>query len=136
MNIQKLIDAYEQRLDAYMKQLEESCSPKRGEKAKEIPVSPSYLEEVLIPTFKALAEMMPRGYSKPKVPDLKTYRPIKEYYRIKIGLKTVGGFLVPDGDSFDLYFVPLKSAQPIGEKVRIESIEQLKDLIIEWINKK
>ncbi|MFR9497344.1 MAG: hypothetical protein SNI91_02790 [Rikenellaceae bacterium] len=131
--IQELIDRYEQRLGAYIKQIEEHCSKRSNTPS---PVSPSYLKEVLIPVFEALKKAMPRGYGGVKIPNPATYYPIKEYYRIKVGLTTIGGFLVPDGNSFDLFFVPLKNANPIGERVRVESIEQLCDLIIGQFNKK
>lgn len=132
----ELIDRYEQRLDAYMKDIEAHCSSKRKKSVKHLPVSPSYLEEVLIPVFTALSEILPKGIGKLKVPDPKIYRPIKEYYRIKVGLKTVGGFLVPTGDGFSLYYAPLKSGLPIGEQVKIESVEQLKEMIVSSFQKK
>ncbi len=65
-----------------------------------------------------------------KIPNPQTYRPIKEYYRIKVGLQTVGGFSAPDGEDYSIYFTPLKNARPIGERVKVENVEQVSTLIL------
>lgn len=133
--IQVLINRYEHRLDAYIKEIEEYCSKRNKNQTDLPPVSPSYLDEVIMPVFISLSENLPKKLGKFIVPDRKTYLPIIRYYRIKIGRKIVGGFLIPDGDSFNLYFVPLKSTIQIGDKVKIESVEQLIEIISDIIKK-
>lgn len=133
MNIQKIIDAYTKRLDAYMLEIEKSYASKKG-KQKPLSISPNYIEEVIIPVLQGTSDIMPED-KKIKVPNAKTYFPIKEYYRIKVGLTVVGGFSIPDGEDFSIYFTPLKSAMPIGEKVKIETIEQLCQCILMKLDK-
>lgn len=130
--IQALVNSYEQRLDAFMKQVEEKATAKQNIVHSQALTSPNFIVDVLLPVFQEVARIMPRHYGRVHIPDPETYLPIKEYYRIKVGFQTVGGFLVPDGDSFDLYFVPLKNAQPVSDKVKIESVEHLKELLIQW----
>lgn len=132
--IQPLIDAYTARLDAYMLEIEKSCTSKKKNKPKLEMVSPNYIEEVIIPVLQGVADIMLKG-KKVKVPNAKTYLPVKEYYRIKVGVTTVGGFSVPDGDDFSIYFTPLKSANPIGEKAKIHTIEQLYQCILMKLDK-
>ncbi len=133
--VQELVKSYEQRLDAFMKQIEENCSNQKKKRRKNAPpqlTSPNYIADVLLPVFQEVARIMPRSYGRVHVPNPEEYMPIKEFFRIKVGLQTVGGFLVPDGESFDLYFVPLKSALPVSDKVKVESVEHLKELLIKW----
>ncbi len=134
--VQDLIDMYEQQLDAYMDAIEEFCSQRGQGLYVEAPVSPSYLEEVLIPIFIALSYRMPKGYGRLRVPNPETYLPMKELYRIKVGSRTVGGFLVPDGETFNPHFVPFKRTSEIGEQVKIDSIGQLIGIILSILNKK
>lgn len=65
-----------------------------------------------------------------KVPDPKTYFPIKGYYRIKVGITTVGGFAVLGKDDFSLYFVPMRHARPSSERYLVKNSENLVQLII------
>lgn len=128
MEIKQLIDAYRQRTDAYYKEIEQVCASRiNGQKLK-IPPAPSYLMEVIIPVLRNLAKNMP-GY-KIKIPDPQTYFPIKGYYRIKVGITTVGGFAVPEKEDFSLYFVPMRHAKPSSGKYRITNTENLVQLII------
>lgn len=129
MNFQELIDAYTERLDLYLSEIERVCRLSSEERKLQMPTSPSYLNEVIIPVYKLLAAYMRKKRRTIKIPNPETYRPIKEYYRIKVGLQTVGGFSVPDGEDFSIYFTPLKSALPIGNRVKIENEEQLGEII-------
>lgn len=130
MNFQELIDRYTGRLDTYLSEIDRICQLPGRERKAEMPTSPNYLEEVLIPVYESLAEYLRKKRRKIVVPNPKTYRPIKEYYRIKIGLQTVGGFSVPDGEDFSVYFTPLKSALPISERLKVDNEEQLGELIL------
>lgn len=134
-SFQEIIDNYTKRLEAYFLEIEESCRAKNSKNRPTVQASPSYLEEVIIPIYKLLAEHMRKKRKSIKIPSPLTYKPIKEYYRIKVGLTTVGGFSVPDGDDFSIYFTPLKSALPIGERVKMENTEQLSDLILAYLKK-
>lgn len=130
MNFQELIDAYTERLDSYLSEIDRICQHTDKRNCRpEMPTSPNYLEEVIIPVYELLSEYMRQKRRTIKIPDPKTYRPIKEYYRIKVGLQTVGGFSVPNGEDFLIYFTPLKSARPIGKRVKVENAEQLGELI-------
>ncbi len=128
MEFKQLIDTYRQRMAAYYKAIEQSCASRiNGQKIK-IPPTPNYLLEVIIPVFRSLAKNMP-DY-KIKIPDPQTYFPIKGYYRIKVGITTVGGFAVPEKEDFSLYFVPMRYAKPSSEKYRIMNTENLVQLIL------
>jgi hypothetical protein len=134
MEIKQLIDAYRQRTDAYYKEIEQACASRiNGQKLK-IPPAPSYLMEVIIPVLRNLAKNMP-GY-KIKIPDPKTYFPIKGYYRIKVGITTVGGFAVPEKEDYSLYFVPMRHAKPSSGKHIIMNTEKLVQLIINQLKTK
>ena len=128
MEFKQLINAYRQRMAAYYKTIEQNCASRiNGQKIK-IPSTPNYLMEVIIPVFRSLAENMP-DY-KIKIPDPQTYFPIKGYYRIKVGITTVGGFAVPEKEDFSLYFVPMRHAKPSSGKYRITNTENLVQLIL------
>lgn len=86
------------------------------------------MEEIIIPAIRLLAEAMP-GY-KIKIPDPKTYRPIKDYYRVKAGITVVGGFSVPESDDFTLCYTQMWYGRPMGEKYQIESLGALIQLIV------
>ncbi|MEO3212793.1 hypothetical protein [Parabacteroides distasonis] len=124
MEFKLLIDAYRQHLEAFHKEIETICSS--GQR-KKIPASPNYQTEVIIPVYRSLAAEMP-GY-KIKIPDSKTYLPIKGYYRIRIGITTVGGFSTPEGNDFSLYFTPMRHAKPTGKRNKINTTEELVQLI-------
>ncbi|WP_195594716.1 hypothetical protein [Bacteroides fragilis] len=128
MEFKQLIDAYRQRVDAYYKEIEKICASHTNGQKKKIPPSPNYLIEVIIPVLCSLAKNMP-DY-KIKVPDPKTYFPIKGYYRIKVGITTVGGFAVPGKDDFSLYFVPMRHARPSSERYLVKNSENLVQLIL------
>lgn len=130
--IQELIDAYTQRLEAYMSELEKRAS-QRIRPADKMPQSPSYVQEVIIPVVVELAKV----FKKPKVrvPDPTNYFPIKEYYRLKVGMAMLGGFSVPTDEGYDLYFTPLRYGKPVGDEVKVESIEQLRDIIADAVRK-
>lgn len=128
MEFKQLIYTYRQRMATYYKAIEQSCASRiNGQKIK-IPPTPNYLLEVIIPVFRSLAKNMP-DY-KIKIPDPQTYFPIKGYYRIKVGITTVGGFAVPEKEDFSLYFVPMRHAKPSSEKYRIMNTENLVQLIL------
>ena len=129
MQFQELIDAYSKRLDDYFAEIDQICHSKKRINDSEYPKSPSYLNEVIMPIYSSLKEIMRRNPTI-KVPNPQTYKPIKDYYRIKVGLTTVGGFSVPDGENFDIYFTPLRYALPVGDKVKVDNPEQLKELIL------
>lgn len=124
MEFKLLIDAYRQHLEAFHKEIETICSS--GQR-KKIPASPNYQTEVIIPVYRSLAAEMP-GY-KIKIPNPKTYFPIKGYYRIKVGITTVGGFSTPEGNDFSLYFTPMRHAKPTGKRNKINTTEELAQLI-------
>lgn len=128
MEFKQLIDAYRQRVDAYYKAIEKTCASSINGQKMKIPSSPCYLTEVIIPVLRSLAKNMP-DY-KIKIPDPKTYFPIKGYYRIKVGITTVGGFAVPEKEDFSLYFVPMQHAKPSSERYRINNSEKLVQLIL------
>lgn len=128
MEFRQLIDAYRQRMDAYYKQIEQACASRINGQKLNIPSTPNYLTEVIVPVLRSLAKDMP-GY-KIKIPDPQTYFPIKGYYRIKVGITTVGGFAVPEKEDFSLYFVPMRHAKPSSGKYRITNTEDLVQLII------
>lgn len=134
MEFKQLIDSYQKRLDAYYKKIEQACASRiNGEKIK-IPSAPSYMMEVIIPVFRNLAENMP-DY-KIKIPDPQTYFPIKGYYRIKVGMTTVGGFAVPEKEEFSLYFVPMRHGKPSSGKHIVMNTEYLVQLIINQLKTK
>lgn len=134
MHFRQLIDAYHQRIDAYYQEIEQACASHINGQKMKIPPAPNYLMEVIIPVFRSLAKNMP-GY-KIKIPDPKTYLPIKGYYRIKVGITTVGGFAVPEKDDFSLYFVSMRHAKPSSEKHIIMNTEQLVQLIQNQLKRK
>lgn len=128
MEFKQLIDAYRQRVDAYYKEIEKICALQTNGQKKKIPSSPNYLIEVIVPVLHSLAKNMP-DY-KIKVPDPKTYFPIKGYYRIKVGITTVGGFAVPEKDDFSIYFVPMRHAKPSSGRYLVKNSENLVQLIL------
>lgn len=123
MDFKDLIDNYTTRLDSYMQKIDQLSA---SSDLSNIPPSPSYLKEVIIPIYQSLAEYMK---IKIKIPDPKTYYPQKDYYRIKMGITMVGGFSIPDGEDFSIYFTPFKHRIPVGEKIKVENTEQLGQLI-------
>lgn len=125
MNYKELTDAYKKRTEEFLLYIETTCSNRSG--AAIAHRSPSYLEEVIIPVFQSLAIEMQRR--KIKIPNPTTYRPIKGYYRIRIGQTTVGGFSVPENGDFAVYFTPMKNAKPIGEKRLVSNAVELLQLI-------
>lgn len=128
MEIKQLIDAYRQRTDAYYKEIEQACASRiNGQKLK-IPPAPNYLLEVIIPVLRSLARNMPGRQI--KIPDPKTYFPIKGYYRIKVGITTVGGFAVPEKEDYSLYFVPMRHGKPSDGKFQINDMGNLVQLIL------
>lgn len=127
MNFKELTDAYGRNTDEFLLQIETKCA-KRSKKAITPTRSPSFVEDVIIPIYTSLAEIMRRKGV--KIPNPQTYRPIKWYYRIKIGLTTVGGFSVPNDGDYNIYFTPMKSANPIGNKQLVSNTEELMQLII------
>lgn len=127
MDIQDLVSAYESRWKEHISRIEAAF--KGGKKVKEITdTCPSYLEEVIIPTYRLLAESLPEYQI--KIPDPKTYRPIKDYYRVKIGITVVGGFAVPESDDFSLFFTKMLYGTPIEEKQKINSLNDLTQLVM------
>lgn len=133
MNFQELTDAYSRNVDEFLLQVELKCA-KRREKAITPTLSPSFVKDVIIPIYESLAEIMHRKGV--KTPNPQTYLPIKGYYRIRIGVTTVGGFSVPDGGDYNIYFTPMKSAKPIGDRQLVNNTEELKQLIINQLNSK
>lgn len=127
MEFNTLTDAYRQRLEAFHKEIETICALPGGGQKKKMPVSPSYQAEVLIPVYRSLAALMPDH--KIKIPQTKNYFPIKGYYRIKIGITTVGGFSTPEGNDFSLYFTLMRHAKPSGKKNKLNNIDELVQLI-------
>lgn len=128
MELKQLTDAYRQRMETYYRTIEQTCASRINGQKINLPLSPSYLAEVILPVLHSLAKNMP-GY-KIKIPDPKTYFPIKGYYRVKVGITTVGGFSVPDGSDFSLYFTPMWYAKPTAERIKIDNTEVLIQLII------
>lgn len=127
MDIQDLVSAYENRWNEHVRRIEAAF--KGGKKVKEVTdACPNYLEEVIIPTYRLLAESLP-GYQI-KIPDPKTYRPIKDYYRVKVGVTVVGGFSVPESDDFSVFFTKMRHASPSGEKRKINRLNDLTQLVI------
>ncbi len=129
-DIQDLVSAYENRWQEHINQIEASF--KGGKKVKDIPHDcPSYLNEVIIPTFRLLAASLPEY--KIKIPDPKTYHSIKGYYRVKVGVTVVGGLSVPESDDFSVFFTQMWYANPTGEKQKITGISDLMQLVINQI---
>lgn len=128
MEIQELVSAYENRWAEHIRQIEAAFQ--RGKKVRREPLDgcPSYLEEVIIPAYRLLAESLPEYPL--IIPDPKTYRPIKDYYRVKVGVTVVGGFSVPESDDFSLFFTKMKYGSPIGEKQKINNLSELSQLVI------
>lgn len=127
MDIQDLVSAYKNRWNEHIRQIEATF--KGGKKVKDTPnTCPSYLEEVIIPTYRLLAESLPEYQI--KIPDPKTYRPIKDYYRVKVGITVVGGFSVPESDDFSLLFTKMWYGTPTEEKQKINSLNDLTQLVI------
>lgn len=128
MEFKQLIDTYRQRMEAYYKAIEQACASRTDGQKIKIPLAPNYLMEVIIPVLRSLAKAMP-DY-KIKIPDPQTYFPIKGYYRIKVGVTTVGGFPVPEKEDFSLCFVPMRYAKPSSQKYRVINTENLVQLIM------
>lgn len=126
MDFQELTDTYARKIDEFLSQVETKCAY-HGAKAITPTHSPSFVEDVIIPIYVSLTECMRRKGV--KIPNPQTYRPIKGYYRIKIGLTTIGGFSVPENGDYRIYFTPMKSANPIGSKQLVSNTEELKQLI-------
>lgn len=131
MNFKKMTDSYKNRHETYIKSIESMCVSEKAN--KEIGITPNYVEEVIIPIFQCLAQKMP--HKNIIIPDAKTYYSIKGYYRIKIGITTVGGISVPESDDFSIYFTPMWHAQPVGEKKLVHGIGDLTQLIINQLKK-
>lgn len=134
MNFQELIDAYTVRLDEYFKKIDKACHSKKKQKEQELPKSPNYIYEVIMPIYDSLAEIM-RWNPKIKIPNPESYYPVKGFYKIKVGIITVGGFSVPNGDDYSVYFTPLRYASPLGDRVKVENTEHLRQLIMNQIKK-
>lgn len=128
MEFKQLIDTYRQRMEAYYKAIEQACASRTDGQKIKISLAPNYLMEVIIPALRSLAKAMP-DY-KIKIPDPQTYFPIKGYYRIKVGVTTVGGFPVPETEDFSLCFVPMRHAKPSSQKYRVINTENLVQLIM------
>lgn len=128
MEFKQLIDTYRQRMEAYYKAIEQACASRTDGQKIKIPPAPNYLMEVIIPVLRSLAKAMP-DY-KIKIPDSQTYFPIKGYYRIKVGVTTVGGFPVPEKEDFSLCFVPMQHAKPSSQEYRVINTENLVQLIM------
>lgn len=128
MEFKQLTDTYRQRMEAYYKAIEQACASRTDGQKIKIPPTPSYLLEVITPVLRSLAKTMP-DY-KIKIPDPQTYFPIKGYYRIKVGVTTVGGFPVPEKEDFSLCFVPMRHAKPSSQKYRVTNTENLVQLIM------
>lgn len=126
MDFQELTDNYKKRTDDLFRQIEANCVHRKRKGITNFS-TPSFVEDVIIPIYVSLAECMRRKGL--KIPNPKTYLPIKGYYRIKIGLITVGGFSVPENGDYRIYFTPMKSAKPIGPKQLVSNTEELKQLI-------
>lgn len=75
MDFKGLIDNYTMRLDSYMQKIDQLSA---SNDINNIPHSPNYLEEVIIQICQSLGEYMPKK-EKIKIPDPKTYYPIKDY---------------------------------------------------------
>lgn len=128
MEFKQLIDTYRRRMDVYYKKIEQTCASRINGEKTNLPPAPNYLLEVIIPVLRNLAENMP-AY-KIKIPNPQTYLPIKGYYRIKVGITTVGGFVVPEKEDFSLWFVPMRHAKPSSEKYTVMNTENLVQLIL------
>lgn len=129
--IHELIERYKHQMDVYTTEIEQYCSQK--ERSGAAPKSPSYVLDVIIPVMEKLATLFKRP--KIRIPEPTAYYPIKNYYRIKVGMAMLGGFSVPEDGCYDLYFTPLRYGKPTGEKIKIEKIEQLRDVIAETVRK-
>lgn len=116
MEIDELIKKYQLRFEEWLDSLE----------GKEKLPPPSYVPEVITPVMKMLADAMPEFDV--KVPNPKTYTMLKGYYRIKIGLTTIGGLSYPTAEDHKLYFTPMFHAKPIAERVEIVSISQFTEI--------
>lgn len=126
MNFKELTDAYERSTDIFLHEVETKCTSRSG-KATTPTSSPSFVKDVIIPIYVDLAEIMCK--KSVKIPNPQTYRPIKGYYRIKIGVTTVGGFSVPNNGDYAIYFTPMKNANPIGDRQLVSNTEELLQLI-------
>lgn len=131
MSFQKLTDAYQRRIEKYYSEIEDACYHGKSFKCNTLP--PSFVKIVVVPVIQSVAErMIGHGFH---IPNPKTYSPVNDYYRVKIGVKTVGGISVPRGDDYSVYYTPLFRGQPIGEKVLVKNTGELRQLIINQLQK-
>lgn len=132
-NIQELIGTYESRNNAFLENIERSPNSLSSPVKQ---TAPSFVKEILIPIHLGMEEYLREKKIEVKIPDPNTYCPIVQYFRIKVGGKTVGGFSAPNGDYHSLYFTSFNRTTPIGERVKVTDIEQLCQLILAQLNQK
>lgn len=128
----KLTDAYRRRLEKFYADIDNACYSS-GKRFKANSLPPSFIKIVIIPAIQSIAERM-IGYNV-IVPDPKTYSPSNNYYKVNIGVRTVGGISVPDGDDYSIYFTPLFRGKPVGDKVLVKNSGELRQLIINQLQK-
>lgn len=122
MQIKELTENYRKRFDAHTKQVQKMYQ-KNGKATQKVLDTPNYVKEVILPVIKSLAQEMPD--LPVVVPDPQKYALYGDHYRIKVGIRTVGGLSFPTGGDHNLYFTPLWHGQPCGAKVRITQIDKL-----------
>lgn len=124
MKTNQLIEAYIRRSDAHAAQIETCETPEKL-------TPPSFVREVIIPLITALAEDMPDHNV--IIPNPVRYCMKGEHYRIKVGLTTVGGISLWDGDEISLQYVRMSHAKTIGESVPITDTKELAQIIREQL---
>lgn len=120
MKTNQLIEAYIGRSDAHAAQLETCETPEKL-------TPPSFVREVIIPLIIALAEDMPEHNV--IIPNPAHYSMKGEHYRIKVGLSTIGGISVWEGDEIILHYIRMSRAKTVGERVPITDTKELAQII-------
>lgn len=132
MDIQELTLSYQARTKAHFKLVEEIAKGKYKNKPPE-PVPPNYINEVIIPIHRLLAEKFPKGCI--KIPD-ENYAFREGYFQVKMNDTVIGGLSYPIANKAKIYFTPLFHKQVVGKRQEITSIIQFHQIISNLLDKR
>lgn len=136
--IPTLLDKYQRRAEKVAAQMTE-IERKEAEIERRSPVSipriavPDYIREVIHPILTMLAEALPEYPV--HVPPVGSYCLEEGYYKIRVGLATLGGLSRPVGKDYRLYFTTLFKKREL-EKIEIRTMEELIEQVKIELNKR
>lgn len=135
--IKTLTDKYAARAQKVRAQMEtmDKLDKEQGRDA-EYPqvIVPDYAKEVIRPVIKLLQGALPEYPI--QTPSGRKSLPIKDYYRLTVGVACIGGFSCPTWDDCNLYFTPMFKQKPQGKQQKIDTLEQLVEIVKVELNKR